>query len=225
MKTALIAAGLLFGGLVFAQADFGQIYAEAGKAAKAKDFAAAEAKYGEALTAARDSKQKCQAVLGKFQAMRGQKKKLAAEKFALDAVENERIDPPQIREILNAVAYPMIWDGRQEQARDLLQQARSCECPNDSNTFFATFSYLATIHLNKKEPQEAIAVLTNVTQVRNQHDANHFAAHMKIAQAYEQLGKKDEALRHYRLALEHGKKVKYKFDCSPAEKAIGRMSR
>ncbi len=216
---AVIAMAVLHG------ADYSELFQEAKAAVKRKDYAEAEAKYGEAVKAGGSSAQKCTAILGKFRAMRSQKKSRAAEKYALDAVENEQLDPPQIREILNLVAHPMIWDGRQDQALNLLQQARSCECPNSSNTFYATFSYLATIYLIKKQPQEAIAVMNNVTQVKNQHPANHFSAHMKIGQAYEQLGKKEEALKHYRLALDSAKKIKYKFDCSPAEKAIERLSR
>ena len=67
--------------------------------------------------------------------------------------------------------------------------------------------------------------MDNVLRVREQHLANHYSAHMRTGKAYEQLGKKDEALKHYRKALECGKKIKYKFNYSPAEKAIERMSK
>jgi hypothetical protein len=48
---------------------------------------------------------------------------------------------------------------------------------------------------------------------------------MLCGAAYEKMGKKDEALNHYKAALESGKKVTYKFDYSPAEKAIERLSK
>ena len=73
MKASLIVTGLLFGGVLLAEADFGQLCSDGAKAAKEKDFVTAEAKYAEAMKAAADSQQKCKAVLGKFQALRSQK--------------------------------------------------------------------------------------------------------------------------------------------------------
>ena len=228
MKTTLIAAGLLLGGLVFAEADFGKIYAEAGKAAKAKDFAAAEAKYGEAVDAAKTSQQRCQAILGKFQAIRAQKKVGDAEKFALKAVEeDEMLKNPEIRLILNTVAGTLLWwPKRNDYAMTLLQQAQNCQAPKGSNVYYQTFYYMAHLYNNKKQYQAAIEVLgNNVLNVKEQHPANHYTANMLSGAAYEKLGKKDEALNHYKAALEAAKKVKYKFDYSPAEKAIERLSK
>lgn len=228
MKSTLIAAGLLFGGLVFAEADFGTIYAEAAKAAKEKDFAAAEAKYGEAADAAKDSQQRSRAILGKFQAMRSQKKVSDAEKFALKAVEeDEMLKPQEIRLILNTVAATMLWwPKRNDYAMTLLQQAQNCQCPKGSNIYYNTFYYIAHLYNNKKQYQAVIEVLeSNVLNVKEQHPANHFTANLLCGSAYEKMGKKDEALNHYKAALEAGKKVKYKFDCSPAEKAIERLSK
>ena len=64
MKASLIVTGLLFGGVLLAEADFGQLCSDGAKAAKEKDFVTAEAKYAEAMKAAADSQQKCKAVLG-----------------------------------------------------------------------------------------------------------------------------------------------------------------
>ena len=226
MKTALIAAGLLFGGLVFAEADFGTIYAEAGKAAMAKDFAAAEAKYGEAFNAAKNSQQKGLAVLGKFQAMRGQKKGAAAEKFALQAIEeDEMLKPQEIRQILNTVADSLLWTPRMDFALELLKQASQQECPKGSNIYYATYYSMSVIYSRKKQYQDMIEVLDQVLRVKNQHPANLYNANRLTGIAYEKLGKKDEALSHYRKALDYGKKVRYKFDYSAAEKAIERLSR
>ena len=80
MKTSLIVTGLLFGGVLLA-ADFVELNEAAAKAAKEKDFVTAEAKYTEALDAASDPEQKTQAILGKFEAMRGQKRVKEAEEF------------------------------------------------------------------------------------------------------------------------------------------------
>ena len=73
--------------------------------------------------------------------------------------------------------------------------------------------------------QEVIEVLGNVTSVKEQHPATLYTANMMTGAAYEDLGKKEDALKHYKAALEYGKKVKYKFDFSAAEQAVERLNK
>ena len=81
----VLAAVLAYGG------DYGTALREAGDAMKEKNFAVAEAKYAEAVAASKDSKQKCDAVLGKYQAMRrqGKQKIKESETFVTEALEDE----------------------------------------------------------------------------------------------------------------------------------------
>ena len=224
MKTSLIVTGLLFGGVLLA-ADFVELNEAAAKAAKEKDFVTAEAKYTEALEAAADPEQKTQAILGKFEAMRGQKRVKEAEEFLLSSVENPDIRMQDARLMLNTLAGTMLWwKGREDRALELLQQAQNCECSKGDNVYFKTYYLMAVLYRNKAQFQTEIDVLDNVLSIREQHPANLYTAHYMTGGAYEKLGKPEEALKHYRLALEFGKKVKYKFDYSPAEKAIERLS-
>lgn len=225
MKKRLTAALLIFGCALLADADFGKLYQEAEKAAKAKDYVTADAKYSEAMTAARDSQQKSRAILGKFMAMRNLKKWKESEDFVFNAVEDEMLKSPEIRHILNTTASILIWAPKIDLALDLLKQAQQQDCPQASNTYFATFYYMAYIYDRKKQPQTAIEVLDNILKVKSQHPANLYGANMMTGNMYEKLGKKDMALKHYRAALENGKKVRYKFDYSPAEKAIEKLSK
>ena len=148
MKRFLSAMMILSAALVNGQ-DYGKILAEAKAAVKQKNYAAAEMKYGEAVKAAGNSAQKGAAIVGKYQAMRSQKKSRAAEKFALDAVENETLDPLEIRLILNTVAATMLWwPKRNDYAMTLLQQAQNCQCPKGSNIYYNTMdSYSKIIFL------------------------------------------------------------------------------
>lgn len=227
MKASLIVTGLLFGGVLLAEADFGQLCSDGAKAAKEKDFVTAEAKYAEAMKAAADSQQKCKAVLGKFQALRSQKKHKDAEKFALEAVEDEMLKPQEARQILNTLAGSMLWwNKREDYALNLLQQAENCECPKNSNVYFTTYYYMALLYGKKKQPQTAIEVMEKVLQQNSgMHPANQFNAYMVIGRSYEQLNDSGKALESYKSALENGKKVKYKFNYSAAEKAVERLSK
>lgn len=226
MKTSLIVTGLLFGGVLLAEADFGQLCQDGAKAAKEKDFVTAEAKFSEAMKAAADSQQKCKAVLGKFQAMWSRKNYMDAEKFALNAVEDEMLKPQESRQILNALAGSMLWwNKREDYALNLLRQAENCECPKNNSVYFTTYYYMAILYGKKKQPQTAIEVMEKVLQIRGVHPANLFNAYMVIGKSYEQLNDPEKALENYKSALENGKKVKYKFNYSAAEKAVERLSK
>ena len=206
-------------------ADYAKINQDAQAAMKQKDYAAAETKFDEAVKAASDSVQKCNAILGKFNAMRSQKKYTEAEKFALAAVEDETLKSPEIRQILNTVAHSLLWSSRPDFALELLRQAQNFECPSYSNTYYSTFYCTAVLYQRKKQPKMVIEVMENVLKVKSLHPGNRSAANMMIGDAYEKLGNKEEALKHYKAALEASRQVKYKCDFSHIEKAIERLSK
>lgn len=225
MRKLLLSAAITLTMTILQGADYETLCQDAAKAVRAKDYAEAEAKYDEAMRAAGNSVQKCDAILGKFQALRSQKKMKAAEDFMTGAIEDEMLLQPEIRQLLNAFAYSYLWTNRFEFGLSLVQQARNLQCPKSSNVYCQTYFCMAHIYLRKKQPQAAIEALKNVLDEKELHPANLYSGNMIAAAAYERLGKKEEALKHYRLALENGKKVKYKFDFSRAEKAIERLSK
>ena len=224
MKKTIFAAMILMAAAASGE-DYGTVFQEAVKAANGKDYALAEAKYGEAMKLAGNSVQKCRAASGKYQALRSQKKDREAEMFMTAAVEDEMLKPPEIRSLLNTFAAGYLWSSRPDFALTLLQQAQNQECPKTSNEYFRTYYYMATVYIRKNQPQAAIEVLGNVLVLKGLHPANYYSGNMTAGSAYEKLGKKEEALKHYRIALENGRKVKYKFSYAAAEKAIERLSK
>ena len=215
----LLAAAVLQGG------DYAASFKEAAAAAKAKDYALAEAKYGEAIQSAANSVEKCRAISGKYQALNKQKKWKEAEAFMTEAVEDEMLKPEQIRYLLNMFAASYLWTNRADFALKLLQQAQNMPSPKTGNDYFRTYTYMAAIYMRKNQPQAALETINNVLVLKGLHPANYYTGHMDAGMAYEKLGKKEEALKHYRIALENGKKVQYKFNYSAAEKAIERLSK
>ena len=224
MKRGLGIVVLMLLASLLHSADYGTCFQAAKDAEEQKDFATAEAQYGEAMNIATDSPQKCNAILGKIRVLRNQKKHREAEKFAMAVVEDEMLKPPESRQILNAVAALLMWTvNRQNDALNLLQQAQALECPQNSNAFFQTYYLISEIYLHRKEPQPAMEAIGNVVNIKGQHPANLYRSHLIMGRAYEQLGNCDEALKHYQTALEYGKKVKYTFSVEMAEKAIQRL--
>ena len=73
--------------------------------------------------------------------------------------------------------------------------------------------------------ESVIELMRNIISVKNMHPANLYSAYRLCGSAYEKLGQNDHALEHYKKAAEYGRKVKYKFDYSAADKEIERLSK
>ena len=206
-------------------ADYVKLEQEAGNAVKAKDFAMAEVKFGEAMRSARNPAEKCKAIRGKFEAMRKQKKWKAAEAFMTGVIEDDSLRPQDARLLLNIFAVSFLGSYRWEYGMLLIEQAQNLPCPKTENAYYNTYDYMAHFYLRRKLPEAVIEIMSDVLQVKGIHPANLYSGNMLVGRAYEQLKMKDEALKHYRTALKHGKQVKYKFSVAGAEKAIERLSK
>lgn len=215
----ILAASVVYG------ADYVKLEQEAGNAVRAKDFALAEVKFGEAMKSARNPAEKCKAIRGKFEAMRKQKKWKAAEVFMTGVIEDDSLRPQDARLLLNIFAVTFLGSYRWEYGMLLIQQAQNLPCPKTENAYYNTYDYMAHFYLRRKLPEAVIEIMSNVLHVKGIHPANLYSGNMLVGRAYEQLKMKDEALKHYRAALNHGKEVKYKFSVVNAEKAIRRLSK
>lgn len=215
----ILAASVVYG------ADYVKLEQEAGNAVRAKDFALAEVKFGEAMQSARNPAEKCKAIRGKFEAMRKQKKWKAAEAFMTGVIEDDSLRPQDVRLLLNIFAATFLGSYRYEYGLRLLQSAQNLYCPKTENAYYNTYDYMAHFYLRRKQPEAVIEIMSNVLHVKGIHPANLYCGNMLVGKVYEQFKMKDEALKHYRAALKHGKQVKYKFSVADAEKAIRRLSK
>lgn len=226
MKNLLVYA-LLFSFIALCGADPAALNKEGAEAIRKKDFATALAKYDAAIKASTNGAQRYAALMGKYQAMRGLKQWKESEAMLLDAVENDQtLNPIHIRRILNLVAGYNLWNGRHDFAISLLKQAHNLPAPKVSNDYFRTCYYLATLYANRKnQPQMALEIITPIAEPKGTHPSNSFQAFMLIGSIHEKAGRKAEALQAYKRALAHGSRITYKYDLSPAKKAIERLSK
>ena len=206
-------------------ADYVKLEQEAGNAVKAKNFALAEVKFGEAMRSARNPAEKCKAIRGKFEAMRKQKKWKAAEVFMTGVIEDDSLRPQDVRLLLNIFGATFLGSYRYEYGLALLQSAQNLPCPKTENAYYNTYDYMAHFYLRRNQPEAVIEIMSNVLHVKGIHPANLYCGNMLVGKVYEQFKMKDEALKHYRAALKHGKEVKYKFSVAGAEQAIERLSK
>lgn len=212
ISAILTAAACLHG------ADYVKLDQEAAKAVRAKDHALAEVKFGEAVKAARNPAEKCKAVRGKFDAMRKQKKRKEAETFMTEAIADESLRPQDVRLLLNVFGVSFLGAARYEYGLAVLRYARNLPCPKTDNAYYVTYDYMAHFHLRRKQPEAVIEIMDNVLQVKGIHPANLCSGNLLVGRDYEQLRMKDEALKHCRAAMKHGKQVKYKFYAEKSQK-------
>ena len=148
------------------------------------------------------------------------------EKKVRSAVDSGRFTEPQCRELMNIYGKAMIWGPRWRKGLEFLYAASRLEASVRSNEYFATYSLIAKMLASRDgDPGAAIVILEDVLRNKSLHPANGYSACMDTASAYERCGDQEKALKYYRRALEYGKKVKFKFNCTPAENAVERLSK
>lgn len=148
------------------------------------------------------------------------------EKKVRSAVDSGRFTEPQCRDLMNIYGKAMFWGPRWRKGLEFLYAASRLEASVRSNEYFATYSLIAKILASRDgDPGAAIVILEDVLRNKSLHPANGYSACMDTASAYERCGDPEKALDYYRRALEYGKKVKFKFNCAPAEKAVERLSK
>ena len=119
-----------------------------------------------------------------------------------------------------------MWGGKksQEEALSLLERAQLLKT-DVQNDFYNSYYLAGHIRMAWQQYESVIELMRNIISVKNMHPANLYSAYRLCGSAYEKLGQKDHALEHYKKAAEYGRKVKYKFDYSAADKEIERLSK
>jgi len=190
-----------------------------------KDPALALTKYEEATQEATNAKQRLASIMARCKILRQQKQILPMQDLLKAELGNKIYKDIQLRKLINTLASLTLFGSKFEEGLMLLNQAQNLKIDPACNDYYATYYYMSYIYFYRKhEPEAAIECLQNVLKVKRQHPANHYTANFLTGNAYEKLGKKEEAIEHYKAAIVAGKRVTYKFDYSPAEKALAKLT-
>ncbi|MFA6931800.1 MAG: hypothetical protein WCT05_15870, partial [Lentisphaeria bacterium] len=142
-----------------------------------------------------------------------------AEQLLRDSLDKLDFDAPQYRRLLNILAGTLLWSPRQDEALDLLNQARFFATKSE-NDKYATLNLSAHIYLARQQYEAVLEVMQPLAENRHLHPANQYGAAMLVAKAWLELGYPEKAKAYYADALTAAKKVAYKFDYTEAENAL-----
>ena len=132
--------------------------------------------------------------------------------------------PDERRKELNEQAGKLLWTNPDE-ARMRLEQASMLPA-DDATTWARTKVAMGNVYMIKKQPENALEAWLPILERRKEvHPAIVSSTCQEIAQVYRQVGDKENAKRYFRLAVEYGKKVQYKYDYEAAVKALEELER
>lgn len=235
MLVAILGTALLAETLVFADDDknikpaavdspapAASAFAEQMKAAKdasaAGNFETALSHYTAALRVADTPELKAEAVFERNKLLLQNKKYADAEKLLKEFLKDESLSPVMRRKTLHSLAGQIKW-GQPDEAMQCLDQADSIPAADidDQAQTGITRGYIYKI---KGQPDNALEVWLPLLELRNVHPANLSTISHDIAVIYRQKNDEENARKYFQLAVDYGKKVKFKFDYSAAEKAL-----
>ena len=192
-------------------ADYAVLTKEANAARKAKKFELALQKYNAAYQAAKNGREKYNAVknLGSF--LYSCKEKAKAAEVYENALINDDLEPRQRQSLLINIAAMYLWDKQKYQyALDKLNLAFAVKdgFRPDEISYFIMCNYAACIYNTFKKEYDPIIVICEPAAERSKINWHKATLYSAIARAYNKLGKKDEAVKNYELALMYAKKDK-----------------
>lgn len=187
------------------------------------DLEAALELYEQSGKLAASAQERLSSIEAQFRILRRQQQHSAAEKLLREALQRSDLDAPQYRRLLNQLAAVLLWTPRQNEALDLLNQARFFATSSE-NDRYATHNMSAHIYQARKQYEAVIEIMQSWAVNTHAHPANQYGAGMLVANAWLKLGFPEKARKSFETALAAGKKVTYKFDYSEAEKALQQLT-
>lgn len=209
-----------------AEGSFTELKKEAEDAWKRTELQTALMKYEEAERSAKTSAERLACILARNKLLRTQKRYVQAAALLKGHLEDEKLEDRELKRLVNTYAAQIMWGGKksQEEALSLLERAQLLKT-DVQNDFYNSYYLAGHIRMAWQQYESVIELMRNIISVKNMHPANLYSAYRLCGSAYEKLGQKDHALEHYKKAAEYGRKVKYKFDYSAADKEIERLSK
>lgn len=179
--------------------------------------------YEQSEKLAGSAEERLSSIEAQFRILRRQQQHTAAEELLREALQRSDFKAPQYRRLLNQLASILLWTPRQNEALDLLNQARFFDTSSE-NDRYATHNISAYIYQARGQYEAVIEVMQAWAVNTHAHPANQYGAGILVANAWLKLGFPEKARKSYETALAAGKKVTYTFDFSEAEKALQQLS-
>lgn len=204
--------------------DYGKLMDEAAAAVKKKDSALAFQKFSEAYRAASNTADRYQNVTEHAAYLSTLKKWEARQKLLEEELRKSEYSDMQKQMMLIWLAHPHLWSKKYEYALDKLNLAL-CLDGADASTgrYFMICYYAAVIYYHRRHEYEPVIVLLEPLTLALKYAVHLFPTHSLLGAAYARLGRKQEAVSHYRKAILYGKKLKK--DTRKIEKLVEDLSK
>ena len=127
---------------------------------------------------------------------------------------------------MNILVRQIMWV-RPDEAKQYLDEALKIPAIGKSAEAeqIQTIVTMGHFYLIKKQPENAMEVWLPLMDREEVHPAHRCSIGYQIGLIYKQMGDLENARKYLQMAVEAGKKVKYKFDYSAPEKALEALSK
>lgn len=195
---------------VLGAADYATLTKEAKAAQKEKNFALAGEKYAEAYNAAKEGKEKYNATKAYAAFLASQKQKDKAAEIYENELKKESYTASERQSLLVDIAAMYLWDRNKYQyALDKLNLAFSLKgVAEDSILYYVMCHYAACIYRTFKKEYEPIITICEPAAAKSKVNWHKATLYASVANAYNKLGAKEDALKNYELALQYAKRDK-----------------
>lgn len=201
-------AAALFCSIVPA-ADYVTLTREANAAKKAKDFALAEQKYAEAYNIAAEGTQKYRAAVAYAKFLSSVKKKEQAAQVYENELKKEIYSASQRQNMLVNIAAMFLWDrSKQQYVLDKLNLALSLKGVREDEILYFVMCWYASCIYSTRKDFEPIITICEPAAAASKIGWHKATLYSFIANSYNQLKMKEEAIKNYELAIKYGKSDK-----------------
>jgi len=171
--------------------------------------------------AEKEGSDRAKAVFARIQTLLREKKHSEAEKLLRELLLDDSLDPKPRRQALKQLASQIVW-GSPREAKQLLEQAQTIP-PSSIHDKVEAQICMGHVFALLGRPEHALEVWLPILDWRDAHPARRSEAAHQIGLTCRSKGDLEGARKYFRLAVEHGRKVQYKFDYGASEKALAEL--
>lgn len=208
--------------LLCAEANFSELMAEGKRAAERGEFDNALSNYIAAFQSAEKIELKAEALFARNRFLLQNKKNADAEKCLKEFLQEDSLPPLLRRKTLCLLAGQTMWS-RPNEAKQYLEQAITIPAVNINDQAGTDIS-MGHIYLINKQPAHALDIWLGVMEMKQVHPAYVSGVACQIGLLYRKMNDLENARKYFQMSVDNGKKVKYNFDYSGAEKALKELN-